>query len=376
MLARSLAITGALALAVTPFTVAQQKYPSSPEPLEQFTQTNLVSNIPGVAPVTDANLANAWGLSRSSGGDWWVSDNTSGLSTLYSGTTGAITPLVVTIPPSDPNSASTGSPTGTIFNGTTDFALAPGKPALFLFATEDGTISGWNPGVAATKAVIAVNEGSQSVFKGLTVAQASLQGGPLHNYLYVADFRKGSVAVYNAAFKHVSAIEAAFAKFPAEEGFAPFNVQNIGGNIYVAYAKQDHLKHDEIDGANQGFVAVFRPDGTAIQTFQRGNWFNAPWGLTMAPSDFGAYSHDILVGNFGSGEILAFDPASGRYIGTMRDANNKIIQIQGLWGISFGNGTAAGGPATTLFFGAGPNQEANGLFGTITPNQNTSGNDQ
>jgi uncharacterized protein (TIGR03118 family) len=375
MLTRSLAVASAMALAVAPFAVAQH-YESAPEPTQSYTQTNLVSNLSGVAAVTDPNLANAWGLSRSSTGDWWVSDNTTGLSTLYSGTTGAITPLVVTIPPSDPNTTATGSPTGTVFNGTPDFAIAPGKTALFLFATEDGTISGWNPGVNPTKAIIAVNEGTASVFKGLTIAQASINGRPLGYYLYAANFRQGKISVYNTFFQHNVVAEDTFARFHAPAGYAPFNVQNIGGNIYVAYAKQDSAKHDEVDGAGLGFVAIFHSNGCLIQVLQPGAWFNAPWGLAVAPSDFGAYSHDVLVGNFGSGEILAFDPVSGSYRGKIRDAKNNPIQIPGLWGLSFGNGTAPGGPATTLYFGAGPDNEANGLFGSLTAVQNSLGNGQ
>jgi uncharacterized protein (TIGR03118 family) len=377
MLTSSLAITGAMALAIAPFApnAVAQHYEAAPEPTQQYTQTNLVSNLSGVAAVTDPNLANAWGLSRSSTGDWWVSDNTSGLSTLYSGTTGAITPLVVAIPPSNPNTSSTGSPTGTVFNGTADFAIATGKPALFLFATEDGTISGWNPGVNPVKAILAVNEGAASVFKGLAIAQASING-PLGYYLYAANFRKGQVSVYNTFFQHNTVAEANFARYQAPKGFAPFNVQNIGNDIYVAYAKQDAAKHDEIDGAGLGFVAVFTTEGCLIQVLEPGPWFNAPWGLAVAPSDFGAYSHDVLVGNFGSGEILAFDPVSGSYRGKIRDAKNNPIQIPGLWGLSFGNGTVAGGPATTLFFGAGPDNEANGLFGTLTAVQNALGNGQ
>jgi uncharacterized protein (TIGR03118 family) len=375
MFTRNLAIAGALALAPFAPSALAQHYQSAPEPPQQYTQTNLVSNLTGVAAVTDPNLANVWGLSRSSTGDWWVSDNTTGLSTLYSGTTGAITPLVVTIPPSDPNTTSTGSPTGTVFNGTADFAIAKGKPALFLFSTEDGTISGWNPGVNPGKAIITVNEGTASVFKGLTIAQASING-PLGYYLYAANFRKGQVSVYNTFFQHNTVAEQNFARFHAPAGYAPFNVQNIGDDIYVAYAKQDSVKHDEIDGAGLGLVAVFHADGCLIQVLQSGPWFNAPWGLAVAPSDFGAYSHDVLVGNFGSGEILAFDPVSGSYRGVLRDANSNPIKIPGLWGLSFGNGTVPGGPATTLYFGAGPDNEANGLFGTLTAVQNALGNGQ
>jgi len=374
-----LAIAATLALALSAVASSQEdslrRHSNDPEPFQQYTQVNLVSNQTGVAAVTDPNLANAWGLSRSSSSDWWVSDNSTGLSTLYSGTTGAIGPLVVAIPPADPKTSSTGTPTGTIFNGTTDFAIAAGKTALFLFATEDGTISGWNPGVDPAHAIIVVNEGQKSVFKGLTMAQAALHGGPLENYIYAANFRKGEVSVYNSRFQHNWEAEENFARFRTPRGYAPFNVQNIGGNIYVAFARQDAEKHDEVDGAGLGFVVVFRPDGWPIQMLERGDWFNAPWGMTVAPSDFGAYSHDVLVGNFGSGQILAFDPVTGKYHGKLRDAKNNAIQIPGLWGISFGSGTPAGGSATSLFFGAGPDQEANGLFGSLTAIQNTAGND-
>ncbi len=373
MLNRTLAIAGALALATAPFAIAQNS-PSALEPFQQYTQTNLVSNLSGIAAVTDPNLANAWGLSRSSTGDWWVSDNTTGLSTLYDGT-GKITPLVVSIPPSNPNASSTGTPTGTVFNGTADFALAPGKTAVFLFCTEDGTISGWNPAVNPTKAVIAVNEGEKSVFKGLTMAQASIHGGALSYHLYAANFRKGQVSVYNSDFLHNPDAEAAFAAFHAPSGYAPFNVQNIGGNIYVAYAKQDAVKHDEIDGEGLGYVAVFHADGTLIQVLERGPWFNAPWGLAVAPSDFGAYSHDVLVGNFGSGEIVAFDPVTGAYRGKLRQSSGAPVRIPGLWGLTFGNGTGAGA-ANALYFGAGPDNEANGLLGSLTPIQNAIGNDE
>jgi uncharacterized protein (TIGR03118 family) len=362
------ATAATLALSLAPAALSQ----ATPQ---QYTQTNLVSNVSGEAAVTDPNLQNAWGLSRSSGGDWWVSDNTSGLSTLYSGTTGAITPLVVTIPTGDKTQSATGSPTGTIFNGTTGFTLAAGKPALFLFATEDGTISGWNPGVSPGSAVITVNEKSASVFKGLTMASAKVNGVTA-NYLYVADFRKARIAVYDTNFKHATWLENAIAKNWLPKGFAPFNVQNLGGNLYVTLAKQDAAKHDEEHGAGLGEVAVITPEGKLIQVFQYGSWFNAPWGVAIASGDFGAYSHDVLVGNFGDGTINAFDPITGQFLGKLLDKNNKAITIPGLWGLSFGNGTAAGGPATTLFFGAGPQNEANGLFGAITALSNPAGNDQ
>jgi len=343
--------------------------------LQQYTQTNLVSNQSGVAlNPPDSELVNSWGLSRSSTSPWWVADNGPGLATLYTGA-GVKEPTVVTIPTGDPTVSATGTPTGTIFNGSAiDFLLAPGKQALFMFVTEDGTISGWNPGVNATEAVIEVNEKGKSVFKGVTVAQVN-EGGISTTYLYVADFRKGRVQVYDTSFHHVSWGEERFDDDCLREGFAPFNIQNIGGNLYVAFAKQDDAKHDEVDGAGLGHVDVFSPSGRLLQRLEHGPWFNAPWGLTLAPSDFGIYSHDVLVGQFGSGEILAFNPVTGHFEGKLMNTRNTPITIDGLWALGFGNGGNAG-PENTLFFTAGPDQESNGLFGTLTAVQKIQGNDQ
>ncbi len=352
---------------------------------QHYKQTNLTSNQASLAPVADQNLVNPWGLSRSSGGPWWVSDNGTGLSTLYTGT-GAIVPLVVKIPAADPTA--TGSPTGTIFNGGTGFVVGgkaaangqpavPGLPAVFLFVTEDGTVSGWNPKVNATNAVIAVNEKNHSVYKGATAATANV-GGQAQQLLYVADFFHGKVQVFDSSFNHVSAFEGRFSQRHNEgereeeeqqeeggrAGFAPFNVQNVGGNVVVSYAKQDVTGLNELDGAGLGFVNIYNPEGRLLQRLQRGSYFNAPWGITLASSDFGAYSHDLLIGQFGSGEILAFDPLSGKYLGTLKDANNVPLKIQGLWGLSFGNG-AGSGPATSLYFAAGINGEQGGLLGSI-----------
>ena len=340
---------------------------------QHYTQTNLVSDIPGAANATDPNLVNPWGMSRSSGSPWWVSDNGTGLTTLYGGT-GTTIPLVVAIPPGDPNSQ-TGTPTGQIYNGTNDFQIAPGKPARFIFATEDGTVSGWNPAVNATSAVIAVNTKSASVFKGIAVATVDdpVQG-PL-NFLYVADFRKARVGVYDAGFHRIPLDGDAFKDERLPQGFAPFNIQNIGGNLYVAFAMQDSAKHDEVDGPGMGFVDVFSSTGQLLHRMQSGQWFNAPWGIAQAPGDFGAYSHDILVGQFGSGEILVFDPVTGHFKGRLLDATNMPISIEGLWGIAFGGGTGSG-PANTLFFTAGTDHEAHGLFGSITAVENVLGGDR
>lgn len=341
---------------------------------QHYKQTNLVSDQPGVAAMTDPNLVNAWGISRSSTSPWWVSDNGTGVSTLYNISTNSIVPLVVTVPTGDSNKSATGTPTGQVFNGTTDFQLTPNNPAAFIFVTEDGTVSGWNPKVNATTAVIKVNTHSASVFKGMALAALTTRFGGTANYLYVADFRKGRVNVYDANFNKVRFRGDAFEDEEIPWGFAPFNVQNIGGNIYVTYALQDSEKHDEVDGAGLGFVDVFSPSGQLLHRLQHGRWFNAPWGVTQAPSDFGAYSHDILVGQFGSGQILVFDPVTGHFKGTLNDASNNPITIDGLWGIVFGGGTTSG-PSNTLFFGAGTDGEQHGLFGSIAPIENTLGGD-
>lgn len=339
---------------------------------QHYKQTNLVADTAGVAAVTDPNLVNPWGMSRSSTSPWWVSDNGPGLATLYMGT-GTPVSLAVTIP-SAAGSSQTGTPTGQMYNGTNDFQIAAGKPALFLFVTEDGTLSGWNSAVNATTAVIKVNTKSASVFKGLAVATIDdPRAGPVP-FLYVADFRKGHVDIFDTNFHRVELEGGAFEDRFVPEGFAPFNIQNIGGNLYVAFAKQDSAKHDEVDGAGLGYVDVFSPTGHLLHRLTWGPWFNAPWGITQAPSDFGAYSHDILVGQFGSGQILVFDPVTGAFKGRLRDATNAPIAIKGLWGLGFGNGGTAG-PANTLFFAAGTDDEQHGLFGTITAVENLLGGD-
>jgi uncharacterized protein (TIGR03118 family) len=341
--------------------------------VQHYKQTNLVSDTPGLATVTDPNLVNPWGLSRSSGSPWWVSDNGPGLSTLY-GATGTPASLVVTIPPADSGSGAIGTPTGQIFNGTADFALTAGFPARFIFVTEDGTISGWNPGVNATSAVIMVNTKGASVFKGVAVASVDEPAVGATNFLYVADFRKEHVNVYDTNFHRVPLDDDAFRDERIPRGFAPFNIQNIGGNLYVAYAQQDSAKHDEIDGPGLGFVDIFSSTGRLLRRLQSGSWFNAPWGIAQAPTDFGAYSHDLLVGQFGSGQILAFDPVTGGFKSRLLGSAGTPIAIDGLWGLAFGSGTGSG-PANSMYFTAGPDGEQHGLFGTITPVENVLGGD-
>jgi uncharacterized protein (TIGR03118 family) len=340
---------------------------------QQYKVTPLVADQSGVATATDPNLVNPWGLSRSATSPWWVSDNGTGLATLYDGT-GAAKSLVVTIPTGDPNTSSTGTPTGTVFNGSTGFVLANGKPASFMFVTEDGTVSAWNGGTSAT---IEVNTKSASVFKGMALASVPIPFGSSSTFMYVADFRKGRIQVYDPSFKHISIFDELFRDDFLPRGYAPFNIQNIGGELYVTFAKQDGQKHDEVDGSGKGYVDVFSPFGFLLRRFEHNSWLNGPWALAMAPGDFGIYSHDLLVGQFGSGNIAVYDPVSGRFIDLLRDASNNPIAIDGLWDLSFGSGSTTGsGAATTLYFSAGSDGEQHGLFGTIAPIQNTLGNAQ
>jgi uncharacterized protein (TIGR03118 family) len=337
---------------------------------QQYQQTNLVSDLGTLgAHTVDPKLKNPWGIARGpSGNPWWVSDEKSGVSTLYNaqGTpANVLNPgangLVVTIPPSVPP-PSIGTPTGVVFNGSAnDFRVAPPGVAqtFFLFVSLDGTISGWDPAANPTTAIRKVS--TKSVLTGATIAQIEE-----NRFLYVADLEAGKIRVYDSNFQPVEVDEDAFDDDHLPPGFAPFNIQNIGGDLYVAYAKQDQAKTFVTSGTGLGFVDVFSPRGRLLMRLEHGDWFNAPWGLTLAPSDFGTFSHRILVGQFGSGEILAFDAVTGRFQGKLRDQNNHSIALKGLWGLAFGAGDQTSGPANTLFFNEGLNGN-DGLFGTLTP---------
>jgi uncharacterized protein (TIGR03118 family) len=335
---------------------------------QHYQQSNLVSDVSGTATQSDQNLVNPWGLTRSSTTPWWVADNGTGVSTIYNGSSGAPSSLVVTIP----GTHGTATPTGIVFNGTTSFELTSGNPATFIFVTEDGTISGWNRNVDPTNAVIKADQSQQSVFKGATIG--NVDG---HPFLYVADFAQARVDVFDSNFNAVRTIGEAFQDRRVPRGFAPFNVQNIGGNLYVTFAKQDKEKHDDVPGAGFGFVDVFNTRGRLVQRLQHGAWLDAPWGVALAPSDFGAFSHNILVGQFGSGEIAGYDVVTGEFLGKVKDPNDAVLKIDGLWALSFGNG-AASGPLNVLFFTAGIQDEKHGLFGTVTPvaNELTAGNER
>jgi uncharacterized protein (TIGR03118 family) len=351
-------------------------------------QTNLVSDLPGAAAVTDPNLVNAWGISESAGSPFWVSDNGSGLSTLYTvpganNTPVSINSLVVSIP--TPAGATGGTPTGTVFNpaaGAGAFQIAgQGKaaPALFLFATEDGTIAGWNPGVDPTGAVLAVDSsGNGAVYKGLAIATSSTPIIPADAnstaLLYVSNFHAGTIEVYDAMFHEVTLPAGAFADPDLPGGYAPFNVQVLNGKLYVSYARQDAAAHDDAAGPHRGFVDVFNLDGTpglsggAVRLVSRGP-LDSPWGLAIAPQGFAGISDPgndpvLLVGNFGDGSINAFDATTGSGLGQLDDPDGEPIQIDGLWALKVGNG-GSGGAADTVYFTAGPFDESHGLFGSL-----------
>ena len=327
-----------------------------PAAAQHYKQTNLVSDVPGLAASTDPDLVNPWGLTRSATSPWWVSDNGTGKSTLYSGAGNKLA-LVVTVPP-----PSGSTPTGVVFNGGSGFVVMQGMasgPARFIFATEDGTISGWNPAVDPTHAIIAVNNAGSAIYKGITLATAAS-----NTYLYAARFKSGKVDIYTSTWARTS-VPGQFADPLLPAGYAPFNVQNIGGNILVMFAKQGTMP-DEVDGRGLGYVDEFDSLGNLLLRLQHGPWLNAPWGVAQSPASFGQFSNNILVGNFGSGEIAAFNPATGEFLGRLHGAQGTLV-IPGLWALQFGGGAPNNGATTDLFFTAGIDDEEHGLFGTLTP---------
>ena len=338
---------------------------------QKYQETNLVSNTSqsGVTTV-DPDLVNNWGIARSSTGVWWAADEGKGVATLYNGS-GVKQSLTVTIPQSGQNP--TGTPTGIVSNGSTDFEVESGKPAVFIFAAFDGTISGWNPGANPTVAIQKVRATPGSVLTGATIAQSKGQ-----NLLYVTDVHEGKIRAFDTNFSPVRLADDAFRDDHLSQKFVPFNIQNIGGNLYVAFAHQNTGKTFITPGANQGAVDVFSPEGQLLQRLERGKWFNAPWGLVQASTDFGTFSHSIIVGQFGSGEILAFNAVTGEFQGELEDQNSKVITVPGIWGLGFGAGNANSGAPNQLFFNAGVDQGQAGLFGFFAPvaTDLTQGNDQ
>jgi len=327
-----------------------------------YVQHNLISDVPGLADVTDPNLVDPWGMSFSATSPFWVSNHGKGNTTLYNfgASTGiTITPLVVAIP-SGAGGPAVSTPTGQVQNSTTGFLLANGKAASFIFATEDGTISAWNGGAVST--VMVDYSGAGTVYKGLAIATAA--AGP---QLYAANFSYGTIDVFNASFKQTSA-PGGFADPNLPPGFVPFNIWTVNGNLYVMYAKQDPTKKFDVAGPGNGVVDIFDVNGNMLQRLTAGGPLNSPWGVAIAPANWGAFGGAVLVGNFGNGQINAFDPKTGNLLGTLQDSTGAPIAIQGLWALLFGNG-GSGGDKNVLYFTAGifNGGVQHGLLGSLAP---------
>lgn len=315
-----------------------------------FTASNLTADTSGIASQTDTNLVNPWGISFSPSGPFWVSDNGTGLSTVYDGT-GHSQGLVVTIPAA--GSAANGPVTGQVYNGTTDFQVS-GTPANFIFVNEDGVVSAWTSGTTAVTE--ADRSATGAVYKGLAMGSS---GGA--NFLYATNFNSGMVDVFDHAF----AYHTSFTDPGVPAGFAPFGIANFNGLLYVTFAKQNGAKHDDVAGVGNGYVDIFKTDGTLVKRLVSQGTLNSPWGLALAPSGFGHLGGTLLVGNFGDGAIHAYDVNLGTDFGALKTASGAAITEPGLWGLTFGNGAGAG-LTTTLYFTAGPGGESHGLFGAIS----------
>ncbi len=322
-----------------------------------YQQHNLVSDGFVRADHTDPKLVNGWGVVFNPFGPIWVADNGSGVATIYDGL-GVAAQLVVNIP-SPGNPAGGGNPTGMVFNASTGFEVSKGNPGRFIFATEDGLITAWSPTADMTHAITVVDNSARAVYKGL-----ALSAGGTGSLLYAADFHNARIDVFDQSFKPVELPVGAFTDPTIPVGFAPFGLQAINGDIYVSYAKQDAAKHDDVPGKGFGFVNVFDPNGHLIRRVASGGALNAPWGMTLAPAGFGKFSNRLLIGNFGDGRVNAYDLATGRFVGQLKTQDRQPITIDGLWGITFGNGFV-NAPVNTLFFAAGPGAEKHGLYGRL-----------
>lgn len=330
-----------------------------------YHQVNLVSDVPGRAQVTDPHLVNPWGAAYLGTSPLWVSDNGPGVATLYSGAVHGsrqtVLPLVVRIPG--------GAPTGQVSNPTTSFVIRSRgamAPARFLFVGETGHLSGWAPTVGGSAASPSTHAVDAVVTRGAVekgVAMGQTAHGPR---LYVANFSGARLDVYDGAFHRVR-VPGAFSDARMPRGYAPFNVMVAGTKVYVSYAQQDKQRKDEVAGAGRGRVDIFTLDGMLLRRLHAHRVLNAPWGMTVAPSGFGTFSGDLLVGNFGDGRINAFDPSSLAFRGSLRTSGGKALAIDGLWSLLRGNGTE--GSTHDVLFTAGPQDETHGLLGLLEANR-------
>jgi uncharacterized protein (TIGR03118 family) len=326
-----------------------------------FVVHKLQSDVPGRAANTDPDLVNGWGIAALPMSPWWVADNGTHKSTLYSGVTGLKLGLVVNVA----GNGGPADPTGVVANTSPEFAIsatAGTPPTRFIFDSEDGTVSAWNGG---TTSVVMATSPDGAIYKGLAIGSVT-SGLTTHSFLYATDFHNARVDVYDGTITLVHWANA-FVDPRIPHGYAPFGIQTIGSQVFVTYAKQDAIAKDEIQGRGRGFVSVFGTDGSFQGRVASRGALNAPWGIAMAPSGWGRFGGDLLIGNFGDGRINAYRPdeATWEPHGHLKGKNHRAIVIDGLWGIGFGNDAAAG-PSTTLYFAAGPNDETHGLFGSIT----------
>lgn len=323
-----------------------------------FQQTNLVSSVPGLAAVTDANLKNPWGVSFAPNGPFSVSNQATGNATQYDGSGNPQATVITVLPSSTSPPGTLGSPTGQVFNPTTDFRLPPvtGSPATFLFATRDGTIAAWNGGPNALRQV---DLGTLASLTGLTMGNNGTG-----NFLFAADHLTNSIRTFNGSFAATGGFT--FTDPGAPAGFAPYNVQNLGGTVFVTYAN---------DATGGGIVDAFNLSGGFVRRISSngpGGNLDRPWGLAIAPAGFGPFGGALLVGNEGNGRISAFDVLTGQFLGQLADASGTPIANPGLWALTFGNGGTGGDP-NTLFFTAGIQNQTAGLFGSIRPVPEPSG---
>jgi len=323
-----------------------------------YVVTKLVSDVGGT-PTTDPDLVNAWGLARSATSPWWVADNgpdpSTSKSTLYNAA-GAKIPLIVSVP---------GAPTGAVFAGiANNFPIATATsttlgPAAFIFATEAGEIRAWRGGSTALLAATGV---PGAIYKGLAITPPTSSSPRI----YATDFANARVDVFDGAWQNVTPA-GSFVDPSLPSGYAPFGIQTIGSRIFVTYAKQGEGGEDEVDGQGLGFVDAYDLGGNLLARVAQRGQLDAPWGLALAPPSFGRFKGDLLVGNFGDGQINAYEESNGNFthVGTLRDNSGHKLSIDGLWALEFGSG-GQNGDANTLFFTAGPDDESHGLFGTIT----------
>jgi uncharacterized protein (TIGR03118 family) len=337
-----------------------------------YVQTNLVANTKSFgAAVVDPNLVDPWGISLSTSSPFWISNRLSGTSTLYNGA-GTANATVVKIPAGAASAAgSLGQPTGQVQNNLSTATPVPfllpapdGKTASFIFDTDDGTISAWNGSVTASTAVVTVdNSASGAIYKGLAIGTSA--GGPT---LYAANFHSGKVEAYNSVWAPAT-LAGTFTDPAVPSGFAPFNIWNIGGKLYVSYAKQNATQTLDVAGAGNGYVSVFDLNGNLLTHLISGGALNSPWGMAIAPASWGAFGGALLVGNFGDGTINAFNATTGAQLGTLWNASGAPIVNSGLWALVFGNGKS-GGDTNTLYFTAGVPDGTSvqrGLLGSIAP---------